>query len=148
MEATPRSARRPGGDFLRTTLHQIPTVFGRLVYLSSLRDRTSGAYEHEGLERLFGREDADRALRHSHRQVFAEWLGRNLEDQKNDLEEFLSAALAAGQVVSNPALAAPYREVIPPAASEVEKMLYLSDLETLLALLQAERAAASWNPGA
>jgi len=148
MEGTTKSARGPGGDFLRTTLQQIPTIFGRLVYLSSLRDRTSGVYEHERLAGLFGPEDADRALRHRHRLIFAEWLGHNLEDQKNDLEEFLTAKLAAGETVTNPALAAVYRDVIPPSASEVEKTLYLSDLETLLGLLVADRAAASWNPGA
>jgi len=105
-------------------------------------------YEHERLARLFGPEDADRALRHRHRQIFAEWLGQNLEDQKTDLEEFFAAKLAAGETMTDPALAAVYRDVIPPAASEVEKTLYLSDLETLLGLLRAEHAAASWNRGA
>jgi len=149
MEGLSKSARRKGGDYLRTTLLQIPTVFGRLVYLASLRNPVSGIYEHEGLNRLFGREDADRALRHSHRQVFSEWLGRNLEDQKSDLDEFLAGTqLGSGHTLRDIDRIEPYGDLIPSSAREVERELYLTDLETLLELLKAERAAASWNPEA
>jgi hypothetical protein len=149
MEGMSKSAPRFGGDYLRTTLQQIPTIFGRLVYLASLRDQTSGTYEHEGLAGLFGPEDADRRLRHSHRQVFSEWLECNLEEQKTDLDEFLSGAeVASGRVIRNLEHLAPYRDLIPSTAREVERQLYLTDVETLMELLKSERAAASWNPEA
>ena len=46
--------RGAAADLWRNTLSQIPTLFGRLVYLSSLRDSNSGAYEHYGLAKVFG----------------------------------------------------------------------------------------------
>jgi hypothetical protein len=138
--------RSPGWDLLRTTLAQIPTVFGRLVYLSSLFDANSSIYRHELFARMFGTQDADRVLRQQHREVFSDWLDRSLEEQKNDLDEYLAGMrLAAGQVVQDLTQMNHYRALIPPAAREVERQLYLTDLETLLELLKLERGAAFWN---
>lgn len=124
----------------RNTLSQIPTYFGRLVYLASLRDPT-GRYMHEGLVRLLGREEADRTLCHSHHQVFSQWLGFSLAEQKSDLDDYL-------RVAGGPRQALHYRNLVPATAREVERQLYLTDLETLLELLKYEYAGASWVPEA
>ncbi len=79
----------PGAEIWRRQLLQIPTVFGRLNYLSALRDDATGRYWHPELTDLLGSEAADRALRHSHHQVFSQWIGYSLEEQKADLEEYL-----------------------------------------------------------
>jgi len=70
-------------DLWRHTLAQIPTVFGRLVYLSLLRDPNSGTYRHHRLAMFFGDEETNRTLRTSHVRMFAEWLGFYLEQQKS-----------------------------------------------------------------
>jgi hypothetical protein len=139
MASSSQFGRNSGTDPLRTTLGQIPTVFGRLVYLASLFNATSGAYEHEGFGQAFGAQEADRVLRQHHHEVFSQWLGSSLEEQKRDLDEFLAGApLASGRMLYDLNQLAPYRVLIPPAARAVERQLYLTDLETLLELLRFE----------
>jgi hypothetical protein len=118
----------------RRTLSRISTHFGRLVFLASLRDLATGRYRQDDLLRMLGSEDADRTLCRSHHQVFAEWLGFSLAEQKADLDEYL---LAPG----NSRYAMHYRNLVPPTARDVERQLYLTDLETLMALLTVEHAA-------
>jgi hypothetical protein len=121
-------------------------VFGRLVYLASLRDSTSGYYREPALASLLGPEGADRAIRHSHHQVFSEWLACSLAEQKADIDGFLrDQGHLPGQPI-NWSVSLPYRTFIPPAAREVEKQLYLADLETLLELLKVEHAGAFSGP--
>jgi len=85
--------RSAASDLWRNTLSQIPSVFGRLVYLASLRNSNNGAYEHCGLSLVFGEDEANRALREGHVDVFTEWLAFNLEQQKADLDLYLAACL-------------------------------------------------------
>ena len=77
--------RSAAADLWRNTLSQIPTTFGRLIYLASLRDQNTGSYQHHGLAQLFGAEETDQTLRQSHLLTFSEWLCFNLEQQKYDL---------------------------------------------------------------
>ena len=139
--ANSQPGRTPATVMWRKTLSQIPTVFGRLTYLASLRDTSSGKYIHDGLMRLLGPEDADRTLCQSHHQVFSEWLGFSLAEQKSDLDEYLSIA-------GSPREALPYRDLVPPTARDVERQLYLTDLETLLELLKYEHGGAFLIPRA
>src|ERR1700722_5899908 len=85
-----RSPQAPAADLWRHTLARIPTLFGRLVYLSSLLSQNSGLYEHPALSQMFGEEQADETLRRSHARVFQDWLCLNLEQQKADLLEYLA----------------------------------------------------------
>ena len=82
--------RSAAADLWRNTISQIPSVFGKLVYLASLRNPNNGAYEHHGLALVFGEDEANKALRNSHNKVFAEWLSFNLEQQKADLDLYIS----------------------------------------------------------
>ena len=145
MNFTPQTGRLPGGDVLRSTLVQIPTAFGRLVYLSSLRNPASGRFEHEQLSRQVGSEAADYALCNKHREAFSEWLERSLEDQKDDLVEYLAGVKADPRRVAQLEHVAPYRDLIPASAREVERQLYLTDIETLIDLLRFERECESWG---
>jgi hypothetical protein len=138
------SPQAPAADLWRHTLARIPTLFGRLVYLSSLLGTGSGLYEHPALSQMFGDEQADETLRRSHARVFQDWLCLNLEQQKADLHEYLA------ELPGNPAAAfatwtnlAPYRNLVPPGAQDVERQLYMTDLEMLLELLKREFAGVS-----
>jgi hypothetical protein len=139
--ANSQSARSPAAIVWRNTLSQVPTVFGRLAFLASLRDPVSGRYSHVSLARLLGPEDTDRALCNSHHQVFAEWLGFSLADQKSDLDDYLRNATASRCAVD-------YHHLVPPTARDVERQLYVTDLETLLELLKYEHGDAFAIPGA
>jgi hypothetical protein len=135
--------RGAASDLWRNTLSQIPAVFGRLVYLASLRDPNTGRFEHAGLALVFGEAEADRALRSSHSQTFSEWLCFNLEQQKADLDLYLSALLDNKRmIVETWSRLMPYRNLIPSSATKAEVDLYLADFEALLALLRNEYGVA------
>src|SRR5271170_3371121 len=91
--------RSAAADLWRNTVSQIPSVFGRLVYLASLRNPNNGCYEHHGLALVFGEDEANKALRNSHTAVFAEWLSFNLEQQKADLDLYITGLFEDKRVV-------------------------------------------------
>jgi len=141
--------RSPASDLWRNTLSQIPSVFGRLVYLASLRNDNSGRYEHHGLALVFGEEEAHKALKKSHTQVFREWLTFNLEQQKADLDLYLSGLYEDKRTVLTTWLdLAPYRNLLPVTLRPVEKRLYISDLKALLELMANAHGAAVPDPDA
>jgi secreted Zn-dependent insulinase-like peptidase len=141
--------RGAAADLWRNTLAQIPSVFGRLVYLSSLRDLNSGRYVHHGLAQIFGEEEAHKALEESHYQAFTEWLTFNLEQQKADLDLYLSAfTVDKPTIVQTWLRLAPYRNLAPASVRELEYRLYLTDLETLLELLKNECSVSVPDPDA
>jgi hypothetical protein len=136
-EANERLDRRAVADIWRHTLSQIPSVFGRLVYLASLRNPNSGRYDHHGLALVFGADDANRALKKSHKQVFAEWLSFNLEQQMADLTLYMSDLPEDKKTVLQAwTKLKPYKNVLPSTAKTVDRRLYLSELETMLELLR------------
>jgi len=127
----------------RNTLSQIPSVFGRLVYVSSLRNPNNGRYEHHGLALIFGEEDANKALKKSHLQIFMEWLTFNLEQQKADLEVYLQGLPDdRATVLENWIKLAPYRNLIPGSIRGVERRLYIADLTALLEVFRNVAGAA------
>lgn len=109
--------------------------------LSTLYDRETGRYAHPAISAALGAEEADRTLRRSHHQVFSQWLGFSLAEQKEDLGEFLGEPAGREQFTA-------YRNLPPAGSHEVERQLYLTDLETLLELLHVERIGASPNRAA
>lgn len=141
--------RSAASDLWRHTLSQIPTVFGRLVYLSSLRNANTGKYEHHGLSLVFGDEEANRALKKSHSQAFEEWLSFNIEQQKADLDLYLSSLFEDKRTVLETWLKlAPYRNLVPSSIRTVERRLYLADLTAIIQLLKNEYAVSSPDPDA
>lgn len=129
--------RSAASNLWRNTLSQIPSAFGKLVYLSSLRNSNSGRYEHHGLALVFGEDDANRALKKSHVLVFREWLSFNLEQQKADLDLYLSGLLEDKRTVVETWLTlAPYLQLLPTSAKQAERRLYVSDLTALIDLLR------------
>jgi hypothetical protein len=141
--------RSAAADLWRNTLSQIPTTFGRLIYLASLRDQNTGAYHHHGLEQLFGQEQAEQTLRQSHSQIFSDWLCFNLEQQKKDLEGYLDELNEDKKIILATWIRlCPYRNYVPASAREVERNLFTTDLEMVLELLRYDYAVASPDPDA
>lgn len=139
--ANSQSIRTPAAVLWRKTLAQVPTVFGRLAFLASLRNPATGRYNHQDLVRVLGPEETDRALCNSHHQVFSEWLKFSLSEQKADLDDYFSTAGGSRRAFD-------YHHLVPPTARDVERQLYLTDLETLLELLKYEHGDAFAIPGA
>lgn len=141
--------RRAEADLWRHTLSRITSLFGRLVYLASLRDPNTGRYEHYGLAQLYGDEKADEALRRSHARIFSQWLSSTLEQQRADLQQYL-AGLGADvrTVLETWSRLAPYQYLVPTTASQHERRLYLADLQAILDLLKSEYGVACLDPDA
>jgi hypothetical protein len=113
------------------------------MYLTQLRDAATGKYSHPALNQLVGWSDADGTLCHSHHQIFFQWISLSLAEQKADLDQYLDSLPR-----SVPYSEIPYRNLVPLTAHEVERLLYLTNLETLVGLLQPERGGAFATPEA
>src|SRR5579864_1000643 len=111
-------------DLWKHTLSQIPTIYGRLVYLASLRDPNSGAYRHHGLSAAFGREQSAYALRKSHERTFLEWLTMPLASKNADFRTYLQSASTEESpqaVVTYMARGAHYVSQAPDAAGPAQR---------------------------
>ena len=125
--------RSAAGDLWKHTLSQIPTVYGRLSYLASLRDQNSGIYRHHGLAAMFGREESSKALRESHEESFLEWLNLSLREKQLDLVDYFTGLEDPLNVVVDHLIRSGiYRSQVPVKARRMEQRLFCTDLEALL----------------
>ncbi len=129
------------------TLSAIPTVIGRLAYLSSLRNVHTGSYEHVGLAQRIGEDGVDRVLRRSHTSVFQEWLCFGLERQKEELGEYFSGLGGdTREIISNWLTVEPWNNWVPGESRDVERKLFSADLAVILELIRVEYGVASRDP--
>jgi hypothetical protein len=141
-------AKSASEDLFRHTLSRLPTLYGKLAYLASLRDSSSGTYRHHGLSAAFGREDAGNALRESHQVVFLEWLNSTLSDKYDDLTQYIASLDAPStETVGEWLHSKVYRTCVPASASVAEKEYFVTDLEALLVALSFEGAAGKRGQG-
>lgn len=124
-------------DVSKNTLARIPTLFGRLIYLASLRDSNSGVYRHHGLAVLFGREESRVALQQHHEAAFQEWLALPLDGKQEDLSEYLKGLEdSRHMVLEHWRKVASYRAYIPASARESERELFFAEFEVLAEALR------------
>lgn len=141
--------RSADSDLWLHTLSQIPTRTGRLVYLATLRNPISGRYEHHGLSLLFGDEEAESAIRHSHRKVFLEWLSDGLTEKVGDVESYLSASGEDVNIVITHWLrTAAWNTFLPATLAAPEKSLYGSDMRNVLTILSTRTGASAMGQSA
>jgi hypothetical protein len=134
-------------DSWQRTLSTIPTLIGRVAYLSSLRNVHTGSYEHVGLAQRIGEDGVDRIIRRSHVTVFQEWLCFGLERQKGELEEYFSGLEGdRREIISNWLTLEPWNNWVPGESRDVERKLFNADLAVILELIRAEHGVASRDP--
>jgi hypothetical protein len=131
--------RRIVQDFTLTTLAVIPGHFARLAYVSSLRDLSSGRYEHAGLAALYPDEPLQQALQLCHEQIFDRVLESPLSSQEEDLRACLAGMPGGlGPAVTHWSSMESYRMLMPEQSPGFLKDLFCSNLRALLEILQAE----------
>jgi len=135
--------RRVVQDFTLTTLAGISGLFSRLVYIASLRDLSSGRYDHAGLSALYPDAAIQQALQLCHEQIFERILEAPLSSQEEDLRACL-AGMQGGlpAAVSHWRSIEAYRVLQPEAAPDYLKELFCSNLRALLEILDEERSPA------
>jgi hypothetical protein len=97
LKAEPMNLTSANDDFLRT-LKSVPGLVGKICYMARLRN-DSGDYEHWGLKKIHGYEQALESMATAHKIIFAEILRSRLANlyseaeakrlQCGDEEEFL-----------------------------------------------------------
>jgi hypothetical protein len=131
--------RRIVQDFTLTTLAGISGEYAKLAYMGSIRDLSSGRYEHAGLAALYPDEATQQALQLCHEQVFERVLETSLEGQMEDLKECLDR-MPGGRcaTVAHWRRLEAYRVLMPERAPGYLKELFCSNLRALLEILQEE----------
>lgn len=131
--------RRIIQDFASTTLASIPSMFARLGYMASLRDLSSGRYEHSGLTALYGEAAVQQALEQCHAEIFEKILENSLQEQEEDLRSYLSTTQdGLRRAVSNWREFAAYRTLLPAESPVYLRELFCSNLHVLLEILEGE----------
>jgi hypothetical protein len=139
--------RSATADLFRHTLARIPSLYGRLMYLSSLRDPNTGAYRHYGLAAAFGREQSAQALEASHTRTFREWLRLSLREKHEDLLSYLETLDdPKGLVVSYWIESQGYLGCIPDKATKADRLHYTHDIQQLLAAVNYSSGGAWKGP--
>jgi hypothetical protein len=135
--------RRIIQDFTLTTLAGIPSLFSRLAYMASLRDISSGRYDHAGLAALYPDEAIQESLLLCHEQIFEKLLETSLQLQERDLRECLDH-MPGGRcaTVAHWRRMEAYRVLMPERTPAYLKELFCSNLRALLEILQEECAKA------
>ena len=127
-------------DFTATTLAAIPNVFGRLIYIASLRDLSSGRYEHSGLAAVYSPDAVQEALRFCHQEIFSRVLEMPLSVQEQDLTECLDNMPGSiGETVAHWRQLESYRVLPPENAPDYLRELFFSNLRGLLEILDSSR---------
>lgn len=142
-----QQTRKVVEDFTARTLAAIPSEFGKLIYVASLCDLSSGRYLHEGLAARFPPEAVQQALGFCHQELFLRLLEMPLEQQEWDIR----SCMASMEGEFEPKLrrwreTEFYRSLIPTESPLYLRELFVSNVRTLLDLLLEH--GANPEPGA
>ena len=123
-------------DFVDLAISTIPSSFGKLTFLAGLRDESTGRYTDPLAALLYGNQ-LDAVLERRHREFFLVWLGLDLVTQTTQVAQYLAVDdEVKTTLVKQWIKERRYEKLAPPAAREVERKLFVSDLITILLLLQ------------
>jgi hypothetical protein len=114
-------------------LERFPTTFGKLVTLAGLQLQGAGQYNHPQLG-AFPSPVINSALQKRHEDTFTEWLNLSIEEQHKQLTEFFGSMWTEGK----PRLPDAVRKALaPPTAREHERILFLSNLDCTVSVIEA-----------
>jgi hypothetical protein len=115
------------------SLEQIPTVFGKLVFVAEFLNELSGKYWHRGLASLMDDDAVDRLIRRRQMSLFGEWLRMDAASQIDDLAAYCSSAAEGPRqtLVACSGLAMHMR-LVPAGASDQERLRYLTQVDHAL----------------
>lgn len=123
-------------DFTVRTLAAIPSDMGRLLYVTLLRDASTGRYRHDGLAILYSEPAVHEALRFCHEELFSRVLENSLERQEGDLRFCLAGMEGTSKEIASHWLELQfYRVLVPLGVPVYLQDLFSSNMRWLLQLL-------------
>src|ERR1700682_5167426 len=135
-----QQSRRVIEDFTSRTLAVIPSDFGRLYYVSSLKDSATGRYQHDGLVELYSEDSVQVALEQCHEELFSRVLETPLPEQERDLRKCLdSAGDRFWTIVEAWRKDKSFQTMCPEGLPSYLKDLFCSNLAALLAIFSSQR---------
>jgi hypothetical protein len=115
--------------------------FARIVYLSSLRDFSTGDYHHDGLARSFSESAASAALIAAHQDAFYRLTFAPIECFVAQVERFIrssprdyDSSLQAWETLEG------YRVTVPSACDQLTCALFRSNIKITITLLKSRRS--------
>jgi len=129
-------------DLQTRTLDPIGYDFGRLIYLSSLRDFSTGEYHHYGLARAYSQTIAAAALSASHAEIFYRLTLSNLATFVEQTERFVHSSatdLDFDKTVAAWETLEAYRVAIPTACDQLTAALFRSNVKVAIALVKSRQ---------
>jgi hypothetical protein len=85
-----KGAIKPCVDYWTERAEEMDTLFGKLAFLASFRDGTSGVYHDATAARDYDAAELSQTLAEMHTAVFRNWLSMRLEQQSRDMAHYLS----------------------------------------------------------
>lgn len=138
-----QSAGKPCAEYWAGRAEEVDTLFGKLAYLASFRDRASGQYHDREAAMNYTAEELSQTLAGMHVTAFRHWLGLRLEQQCRDLGQYLSTpeGRAAFLTFERRELSG---MLTPSGVSPDDRQLFHNDLAAvLLSLAQRQHAEAA-----
>ena len=127
-------------DFTSRTLAVIPSDFGRLYYVNSLKDSLTGRYQHDGLMDMYSEESVQEALGQCHEELFSRILETPLAEQERDLRKCLEmGGDGFWMFVDAWRKDKSFQSMCPEGLPSYLKDLFCSNLGALLAIFSSQR---------
>ena len=129
-------------------LVRILSSYGRLVYISGLRDPDTGRYEYFGAEADSSNTNSSRTLMRLHEGIFKEWVDMSLEQKMADIQLYISSLdqVDRAELIDAWQRLTPYKNLVPASIAGPERHKHFSDIEVLLGLLKNVFGVASPDP--
>jgi hypothetical protein len=134
-------------DLKKRTLEPIGYDFARLIYLSSLRDFSTGEYHHDGLAQIFSEATAQAALIAAHQEAFYNLAFAPLDDFTEQIERFIRATpkdyeklLTAWETLEA------YRVTVPSICDPLASALFRSNVKLAITFLKSRRSPPEEKP--
>ncbi len=127
-------------DLKIRTLAQMGNDFARLLYLSSLRDFSTGEYHHHGLAASFSESAAIEALTACHQELFYSLVSSPLELLVVQIDRFIRSSHRDYQsVLSAWDNLQAYNTAVPTVCDRLAADLFRSNIKTAMALLKSSQ---------